>query len=450
MTHPPDEVLIAYADANEQEAAVEKHIQTCDACANGVAFYRTLSFEMRDEEVWTAASEARTNRGLEVVREFADRIAAEDAEAKRLLENLLESPYRFTRANIVSKKRFHTGGVVRRLCEAVREQCDIEPPYAMQLVEATQFIAESLPTNYYPANAVYELRGRAWKEYATVCKYLGRFQDGLDALRRAEGAYGHLADPGGGLAAVNLSRAILLSRIQRHEEALACARKAASAYSSRRDIPRYIEAREVEAIILQRTGASIEARDIYRLAFELSGDIDDFDMKARAARNLAINYRDSHDLGNASKYFLLALQFYEASGQPVWVVRTRWSLARLALVAGNFKQASVSLRASIQELELKGLKSDAADAKLDLAETLIVLGEYAEIEALCSDVMLFYRNEEMITSALTAARFLKEAAAEHSIQRSDIAHVRSFLTQLRRDPNLLFAPPRELPRRGKD
>src|SRR5205085_2379023 len=136
MMHLSDEVLIAYADDASSSPAIEEHLRTCAACANALSFFRTLTAELREEETWAAEEEARTEKGMRLVRDFAERIAAEDADAQRLLEGVLDSPYRFTHANIVARKRFHTGGVVRRLCEAVREQCDIEPLYAMQLVEA--------------------------------------------------------------------------------------------------------------------------------------------------------------------------------------------------------------------------------------------------------------------------------------------------------------------------
>jgi hypothetical protein len=116
-----------------------------------------LNASLREEETWAAEQEFTTGRGQTAVRAFADRIAKEDEEARRLLEGVLESPYRFTRTNVIARSRFHTGGVVRELCKAAREQCDGEPLYAMQLVEAAQVIAEALPDHYYPAMAVHQL-----------------------------------------------------------------------------------------------------------------------------------------------------------------------------------------------------------------------------------------------------------------------------------------------------
>jgi tetratricopeptide (TPR) repeat protein len=439
--HVSEDLLVEYADDPASHPEIEGHLNGCADCWSAVVFYRTLNAELREEEVWAGEEELRSERGQKELREFADRIAAEDAEARRVLDRILDSPYRFARANILGKKRYRTGGVVRRLCEAVREEREREPLYAMELAQAAQAIAESLPEGYYPSNLVYELRGRTWKEYATICHDLGRYQAGIDALLRAERAYRHLVDPGAGLAAVNLSRAILLWKLQRYPEALPFVRSAAGEYARRRDITRYIEAQEVEAVILQRTGDHLRAREIYQRAFDAAYDLDDASMKARTARNLGINYRDSGDLGNASKYLLLALQLYEGLGYDLWTARTRWSIARLPLAAGNFREAENRLRIAIRDLEEKSLENDVADAKLDLAETLLMMGHSEEVESICSEVAVFYREAGLVTGALTAAMFLREAAAKRLLRRDHIAHVRAYLAAVREDPELLFAPP---------
>lgn len=439
--HLPEDVLIEYADEPLSHPEAEEHLKECGECRSAVAFYRMVNAELRDEETWAAEEEARTEIGQQVVREFAERIAAEDAEAHRLLDRIIESPYRFARANIAGRKRFRTGGVVRLLCEGVREECKREPAYAMELAEAAQLIAESLPDGYYPSRLVFDLRGRAWKDYAVACRHLARFESGLDALVRAERAYRRLPDPGPGMAAVNLARAILLWRMQRYSEALPFARSASLEYELRRDTRRFLEAQEVEALILQRTGDHHRAREIYQRAFDAADELEDLDMKARSAQNLGVNYRESGDLGTASRYFLIALQLYESLEQPASAARARWSIARLSLVAGNFVDAVVRLRRAVGELESKGLANDAADAKLDLAEALLMNGEFTEVESVCIEITFFYRLSGLTTGALTAASFLREAASKRVLRRDDVQHVRTYLSAVREAPDLPFVPP---------
>ncbi|HEX7138633.1 MAG TPA: tetratricopeptide repeat protein, partial [Vicinamibacterales bacterium] len=150
------------------------------------------------------------------------------------------------------------------------------------------------------------------------------------------------------------------------------------------------------------------------------------------------------DLGNASRYLVVALQLYEALGYELWVARTRWSIARLSLAAGNFREAEHRLRDAIHDLEAKGLQNDTADAKLDLAEALLMLGRIEEVEALCGEVAFFYREAGLVTGALTAASFLKEAASRRVLSREHIDVVRHYLVAAREDPDLRFAPPTQI------
>ena len=47
----------------------------------------------------------------------------------------------------------------------------------------------------------------------------------------------------------------------------------------------------------------------------------------------------------------------------------------------------------------------------------------------------------MITGALTAAAYLKEAAMNRSLTVEGVRHVRKYLADLDRTPDLLFLPP---------
>lgn len=49
----------------------------------------------------------------------------------------------------------------------------------------------------------------------------------------------------------------------------------------------------------------------------------------------------------------------------------------------------------------------------------------------------------MVTGALTAVSFLKEAATSRRLTRRAIVHVREYLSDLQERPALVFAPPPE-------
>lgn len=442
--HLAAEVLAAHVDdpeSVEDRAGVEAHLAACATCRAAADKLRAVPAACGEEETWWIAGEMADGHGQRAMYELVERIEAEDAEAERMLQPIVESQYLFMKANLTRHRRFRTGGVVRRLCERAWEECQCEPRFASVLAETAAAIAEALPDDYYPGGAVNELRGRAWKEYSTACRYRGDFKGGFDALQRAQRAYRRLSDPDGHLAAVDLARAALLFEQQRYDEALPFARNAAEVFVKRRDVERYFDAKEWEAMILHRMGDVAAARATYQAAYDMADGIDDVEMKARAAKNLGIAYRDEGDLGSASKYLRVALQVYEGLEQTAMVAHTRWSIACLALAGGNAFDAVQRLRAVISELEAAGMTSGAARARLDLAEALVQLGRFDEVHAIASALVMYFRNAKMITGALTAAAYLKEAAMNRSLTVEGVRHVRKYLDDLERMPDLLFLPP---------
>jgi tetratricopeptide (TPR) repeat protein len=446
--HIPDEILTQYADDPQSvpdREAIESHLAVCAACWTRLDDLRTLGSAMADGETWWAVDQIAGDKGLRALREFTARLDAEDAEAARMLEPLLDSQYRFTYANIIRKPRFRTGGVVRLLSRTARSQFLREPLFALVLADVASAIAASLPDDYYPSAAVNDLRGNAWKEYATACRYLGRLQEGFDALDRAERAYRRLPDPVMQLARVALARATMLFEQQRYDEALPLARTAATQFEQRRAADAYLDAKEWEALILHRLGDLAAARETYERVFAFADTLGNAEMKARAARNLAVACADRGDTGRAMDYLLIALQIYEALGQRAMVVHTRWSIAWVSLLAGNAIFAADRLPAIIADLIELGMSGDAARAQLDLAEALLVLKRLDEVRAVCGVLFSFFRSANMLSGALTAAAFLQEQAQRRTLTRGHIAWVRDYLARVEHSRELPFAPPPEPP-----
>ena len=440
--HPAEEILMVYADdpsSLTDGASVEAHVDRCDECAATVDDYRLIMAAQRQQETWWASREVAEGPTLHVIQRFVDRMKAEDEEARSILEPFLESVYKFSSANIASKRRYFTGGVVRLLCAGARDQCDRTPLFALALAQTAIAIAEALPEDHYPARAVFELRGTAWKEYSTACRYLGRFDEGWKALDRAEEAYRKLA-PGSRLATVSLARASLLFKQERNAEALPYARSAAADFAYLHEQQRYFDAKQVEASILHFMGDATAAASAYEAMLVQADAMADLEMKARAAQNLGVIYTES-GVARASSYFTTALQIFETLNLDARAARARWGIGTVALAAGRFAEAARLLAAARAQLFSFGMTTDAQLAALHLAEALLMLERWNEVHALCTELVAFFRKSDMITGALTAASFLKEAAAARTLTRKQIGHVREYLQALERRPLLAFAPP---------
>ena len=439
--HVSDDSLIALADEVPSASEVEEHVRTCADCTERLSFYRTLSSDLKDIETWRIEKERRTNRGSAAIAAFAARIESEDAAAAELLAELLEVSAKDPDRNFAAEPRFQTGGVVRALEKTVYDERLIDPPVFERLSRLLCDLAESLPDDYYPGTAVFELRGRAWVLRATAFQNTSRFPEALDAIDRAAQAYERLADPGGGLASVMMARAIQSYRLNRCAEALPFASAAAAEYERRGDTQKYVHAMQFAAVLLYKSGDSAGALKMNLNALPVADRLDDAELHVAIRHNLSLMYRSIGDLETSSSYLLEALHMSEALGSKTLVAHCRYSAGALALAKADFENAETLFRSAVEAFLEVGWEQAAAEAKLDLAEALLMLGRPQEIERLCTEAETFFAKVGLVTGRLEAVRFLKTAAANHMLRREDIQHVRTYLDESREKPDVPFAPP---------
>ncbi|MCU1348133.1 MAG: hypothetical protein JWO56_1163 [Acidobacteria bacterium] len=378
--HLPDEILMICAEAPESltaPEAVRAHLDGCESCRQRVDDYRGLAAEMSDPAAWAAADDLDVEgQGQAALARFEARIANEDADAERLLAGVRNEPLHFPIMKLLGRQRLYTGGVVRLLCQWAHEKCDDEPLLALVLAETATAFADRLSDDFYPAGGVYELRGTAWKEYASACIAHGSYDEAFGALARAERAYKHLLAPQIGLATIDLARAIAFTHTEQYDDALRHARKAAEAFARAGDTSRYLDSKQVEALVYHRKLDFQAAAAAYWTLYEAGMNAGDAGMVARAAQNLGVVHVERGDVGTASRYFLEALHIVEELGLKARAARCRWGIAWVALAAGNSAEADRRFIAVEEEMEALGM-SDTAAMKLQHAEALLMLGRKA-------------------------------------------------------------------------
>lgn len=268
MTHATEDELSRYAfdpESVPNRPAVERHLETCTDCRRTLEFVRTIDDGLRDDITWafsddlTSASTTRL-----VLRDFAQQIAREDADADRLVGPLLAGAEQLACGGITHDRRYRTGGVVRLLCRATAEMRECDPSFALAIADVAVSIAEVLEPRGNPgAGAVWELRGTAWKERANALRLLGRYRDALDAVDAAEDAFRHLHFCAFGLANADYVRATILWERGDYAETLRLAADCAEQFYELGDDARFVLARNLEAHVRAATGETRAARDIF-------------------------------------------------------------------------------------------------------------------------------------------------------------------------------------------
>jgi tetratricopeptide (TPR) repeat protein len=444
MSHFDDDELAQYAFDPEgvpDREAIEAHLRECPSCTSQLAFIRTIEDGLRDEEPWDIANSISAGPDVSRLVELAGRVEAEDAEAEVLLAPLLESPLRFVWADVSRKERYRSPGVVRALCRAALAACEKHPLHALDLANAAVSIAEELPVDLYPSRAVFGLRGMAWKDRANALRYLGRYGEALVSLDEAVHAYQELKANALELAVVDFVRATVLMSGDQFDEALFSVRRCEPVFREYREEVRYRHARLLEASILFMKRDMRAARPILTDLFDLAERHADRMLTARAAHNLGLVELEMGELAKAGEHLSTALGLYTALELATEVIRTRWSLARLAAARGDLDDALERFQAVREEFRRQGIIVDEALVALDIADLLLTMGDPVNARAIASELFGTFRKAGMMTSALTAIGFLNEAATQGRLTPRLVRHVRGFLERVQRQPELLFAPP---------
>ena len=429
--HYDETTLADYLDAPDEFAereVLERHIEVCRRCRDLLAELRELEAALQSGEAWEAAEALSRERDApESISSLAAALAREEALAAQRLGRIVYSPIMFRRANVAARAELHNAGAVRFLCAQSRELREKQPMHALTLADAAAALCDRLPRDRYPATLLAELRGGAWLERANALRYLGRFAEALDALDIAENAYARTPVATFPLALVQYLRSVIYFKTERLDEATRLARRAARAFRQFGEDERYIHAKIVEGGVLFLRHRFEEALALFTSLVEPAKELGDAATIARLYGNVANSLLGLERRSDASGYFAQALSLYEALGLETEKIRTRWSLGRLLLSAGNFAEGIDRLREAKREAEALGLTSDAAQVTLDIVGALLAAGDTSEVSRLCAGLVESFVAAGMTGNALRALGYLREAVADGRADGDLVAHVRAYL-----------------------
>jgi tetratricopeptide (TPR) repeat protein len=439
--HIPDLELSLYAfdpDAlsRERAAEIDRHTARCADCGVRLDFYAVAEEDLHDPSVWVLPAVSPAS----AMRAYARRCQAEDAEADALLEPYFRNPVKAA-WHLGRRRELYTGGVVRKLNAQAHATFASLPRVALTHADNAQVIAEALPDDLYPNGAVYELRGTAWKERANALVRLGRLDEALESVRRAERAYEHLQSSGHGLAAVELVRAAAYYQMGELTKAEYHADRAAQGYTKLGQRHRTMKALLLRGEIQYEAAQFDDAAKIFARIIDYGEELADPQWIAKGSYTLASCELERGKLGEATVLYTKALVIFRETGPTADRVSTEWGLARVVLGGGNASEAVRRLHQVVTAFEEIGMVTDAALASLDMADALFVLQRMEQIEKLAAHAFRVLKEAGILSGALTALAYLKEAAATRRLNRKVIHGIRKFLQQAERDPELLFVPP---------
>ena len=451
MQHLTADQLIDYAvdpDRVAERGVLQEHLRQCAECSRLLGEVRSIHAALAQPDLWQMVEQLeQPSETAAAVDDFAAWMAAEDAEAAELLAPMLDAPGEFAWANVSGNPRFHTAGVVRLLCSTAKKFL-YKPLHARTLAEQAVLIAETIRDGAYPTSTLDEIRGTAWKDLANALRSLGSYPEALDALDRADRAFRRLPTPQLHCAIVELSRAIVYMKQDELAKAEPLAKSSAATFASLGQASRYIDAMLVFAMVLAKRGDHQQARQINLGLLAHAEATDDAILEARVSQNLGYSARALGELDEATIRHNRALALFTELKATMEVIRARWALALIVLARGRSEEAIRLLRGVMDDFLSEGVLMAAAMVALDLAKPLLAAGSSRrrrDVTRMCARLTREFRAAGMITSAMTALAYFREALRDPNATTDALEetrrHVRRFLDQVEDQPHLHFQPP---------
>lgn len=441
MVHFDDEALFQYAEGTfPNPAEIETHVAACERCASELGSHREIVEALASDEVWKDAPAPAPREFVVDVQEFAERAKSEDISASAICDQVLSGPAAWWPQRLRQHgEAAFTAGMVREMLERMRQQVRSSPANALQITAIAIEIANALDVAEYPCDYVVKLRAQAYRDHAYVLSFMGRYPEALETADRSKRLFDQVPLPEYDLARLAQVRAMILSSIDRVEEAIALAHDAAETFLRFGDIGRYANARAIEAMMI------FESRQ-YPAALEIFDALQDhpaLDMNTRIGmiNNMAVCYRELGQLDKAAERLYRCVEEYEMTGAHAERTRSRRNLGQTLVRAGRYADAIPVLRQAWREFEELQVVADAGLAALELAEALLLAGQPNEVPAICRNIVARFTRAGMTSRAITALSFLREAVALGQANPSLVRHVHDFLRELPAERPRLFAPP---------
>jgi tetratricopeptide (TPR) repeat protein len=452
LEHPAEDLLLTYAldpSLVASAAELEGHLAGCGPCRERLAAIREDDELLGEEDSWPDSEEVVRRAAFNVLSAIATRNRREDAEADAMLSAklgrfLAESSGALIWDDVASKPEYHTGGVVRKLADAADKAQYSVPLRALILGETASAIVGMLSTTTYTSAEIAALRGLTWKQQANANRQLGRFNAALEALDRAERAYRELARPELDLASITFIRGAISYEQQTYDIAEQHATASTSAFAQLGQTEWYFHSRHLQGCIAFEQRRFGEAQSIFESAYAYGESTSNLLWIAKESQALGNCYLERRELANAALYLHRGMLAFRELGMRLEEIRCRWGLALIVQREDRYRMAVPRLSAVRDEFIALGGVSDAALVTLDIMETFVLQGQPGEVRRTAGNIVQLFKEAGMVTGAVTAADYLKQAAATKSVTQSLIDYIRRYFRRVDFQPDLAFVPPAAL------
>jgi tetratricopeptide (TPR) repeat protein len=367
--------------------------------------------------------------------ETARRLQQERAASEDLVSSALRDTPREAWPRLHERRDLHTSGALERLGEEIEKRLDTDPREALAVAELAAAVADALAPDSYPAIILAQLRAHAWRDRGQALSYLGRYDDALRALDRAEEQFREFGTLGHDRAMVRFCRATLLQHLRRFDEARAILDECRHVFQSHGDTKSYVKCTLATGNLLVRAGDYRAAKEMLEgLALGSNPDHD-------AIAQLALGWCAIHlaNPADALRCFTEAERLFQMLGRTHPTVRAAYGVGSALLHLGRLDEAIARLHSVRSRFLADKLIEEAGLSGLEIVEAQLLLNQTAEAKPLAAKLVQEFIEAGLNRRAVAALAYLNEAIAASSATPDIVRSVHSYIFALRNDPNREFA-----------
>lgn len=363
---------------------------------------------------------------------MVDAINASRVQSDAHLRAVLNTPPEEWEAWLAHHPEARNVFTFRELIDEVPRQEDLEPQLALAL---SQFVLRHVDRLEPPPEdlAVYTsfLRGDAWRVHASALRHAGDLRGALRAYETAAEIF--RTEPTAAPEVVAAERAAAFTRHQLGErgEPQRIIRASFEVFQAHHYTADLIRSHIFDGAIDFDEGRYDGARAAFTTALQLAESLDDAATVAALHNNLGHCAQLLGDRDAAARHLTRALHLYEQHGMIAARPRALWGIAQLAADQGFADAAVANMENIAADLLETGLPLDAAVARLDALEILVLAGRSERGAAVASELVETLTAAGMQREALRALALVREQAAAGALSAEVMDDARCVLRQLR-------------------
>jgi tetratricopeptide (TPR) repeat protein len=447
--HPHDVVLQEFAASfPEDRRECLEHLIECLDCRNRLQeFLHSRPSDLAAKVIPLQRQQVPGNYDLGLdrisrsLRHIQSAYEKERAEAPGLFSELSQHTLEKRALLARNSPRFHTWGLCELLLRRSEEQNFSSAATGENLALLALEVLDRLDPAYYGAEALEDLRARAWAYVANSRRVKADFRGAEEAFALAFASLKRGTSELMDRAVLLDLQASLLRAQRRFGEALSTLRRAARIFVN------LGEKHLAGQVLVKMSTVHNIAGDPERAIHFLYQALDLIDT-ARAPRlllsarhNLIAYLSESGRFMEAQKLLARTRPLYRQFLQPSVQNRLKWLEGKIAGGLGQNEHAESLLLAARGGFLTEDAAYETALVSLDLAALYAEQGRTDELKRLAEEMMPIFSSRKIHREALAALAFWKHAVEAEKVGLDLVTKVASFLERAQHDPELRFERP---------